>query len=95
MNGLLFYLNELSGSKYKALARLNLLKQANQRMPLFISVLTLPMQNNMPPNFFIEDSSLVTENVGDGVSRKMVSYNEHLMLVKVLFEKGAIGAVHQ
>ena len=34
------------------------------------------------------------ENVGNGISRKVFGYNEHIMLVKVKFEKGAIGQLH-
>jgi quercetin dioxygenase-like cupin family protein len=53
------------------------------------------MENKMSIKLFIEDKDLVTEYLGDGISRQIVSYDEHLMLVKVMFEKGAIGAVHQ
>ena len=43
---------------------------------------------------FIEDSSLEWETVGDGIQRKIMGYNEDLMLAKVKFEKGAIGTLH-
>lgn len=34
-------------------------------------------------------------DLGAGVSRKMMSYNEDMMVVRVRFKKGAIGAIHQ
>ena len=34
------------------------------------------------------------EVVAPGVSRQIMSYNEQLMMVRVRFEKGAIGALH-
>ena len=43
---------------------------------------------------FVEDSSIEWELLGDGVKRKIMSYDERLMLVKVAFEKDAIGTLH-
>lgn len=43
----------------------------------------------------IKDDSLPWEDLGEGVKRKIMAYNEKLMLVKVAFEQGAIGALHQ
>lgn len=34
------------------------------------------------------------ENVAEGVSRKILGYDDALMLVVVRFEKGAVGALH-
>src|SRR5690242_13034908 len=34
------------------------------------------------------------EFLGNGISRKIFGYNEQIMLVKVRFEKGAIGQLH-
>lgn len=34
-------------------------------------------------------------DLGAGVSRKIMSYNNEMMVVRVRFEAGAIGAVHQ
>lgn len=34
------------------------------------------------------------ENLGGGVSRQIMGHNKALMLVKVKFEKGAVGALH-
>jgi quercetin dioxygenase-like cupin family protein len=44
---------------------------------------------------FIENEAIPWEEAGKGVRRKILSYDEKLMLVKVQFEKGGIGALHQ
>ncbi|MXN92100.1 cupin domain-containing protein [Flavobacterium sp. Sd200] len=44
--------------------------------------------------FFIESDN-EWEVVGEGVKRQITGYNTTLMMVKVAFEKGSIGAVHQ
>ena len=43
---------------------------------------------------FIEDKSINWDVVGNGISRKIMSYEERVMMVKVAFEKGAIGTLH-
>lgn len=35
------------------------------------------------------------ENLGNGISRKIRSYNKKLMLVEVHFEQGSVGTVHK
>jgi quercetin dioxygenase-like cupin family protein len=35
------------------------------------------------------------EDLGNGVRRKVLSYNNNLMVVEVSYEKGAVGALHQ
>ena len=47
---------------------------------------------NLAP--FIEDNNIKWEIVGNGISRKIMSYEERVMMVKVAFEKGAIGTLH-
>ena len=42
----------------------------------------------------IADSDIDWEELGNGVKRKIMAYDEQLMLVKVDFEKGAIGTIH-
>jgi len=44
---------------------------------------------------FIVDSEMEYEAMGPGVKRKIMSYDERLMLVKVVFEKGSVGPLHQ
>lgn len=34
------------------------------------------------------------EHIDEGLSRQIVGYNENIMMVKVKFEKGAIGELH-
>ncbi|RYU77234.1 cupin domain-containing protein [Hymenobacter persicinus] len=46
-----------------------------------------------PP--FLEDAAQPWENLGAGVRRKVLVYGPQLMLVKVEFEAGSIGAEHQ
>ena len=35
------------------------------------------------------------EDAGEGIVRQIMGYDEHLMMVKVKFEQGAIGTLHQ
>jgi quercetin dioxygenase-like cupin family protein len=44
---------------------------------------------------FIENSALEWEHVAPGMKRKIMAYDESLMVVKVAFEKGGVGNVHQ
>ena len=43
---------------------------------------------------FVKGNELEFTNLGGGVSRKILAYNEDLMSVEVRFEKGAVGAMH-
>ncbi len=45
-------------------------------------------------NLFGIDKELTWADLGEGVKRKVMSHAEGLMLVKVSFEKGSIGAFH-
>lgn len=44
---------------------------------------------------FNVSAELTWEVVGEGLSRQIMGYDGQLMLVKVKFEKGAIGYVHE
>lgn len=44
---------------------------------------------------FIENADLPWEQVDPGVSRKIMAFDDRLMLVKVKFETGGIGILHQ
>ncbi len=44
---------------------------------------------------FIENKEIAWEELGNGVKRKIMSWDDRLMLVKVSFEKGSVGAVHK
>ena len=43
---------------------------------------------------FVKNSEISLTELGGGVSRKILAYDESLMSVEVRFEKGAVGAVH-
>jgi hypothetical protein len=43
---------------------------------------------------FIADSELAWEDLGGGLKRKIMAYDDNLMMVKVAFEKGGIGTLH-
>jgi quercetin dioxygenase-like cupin family protein len=44
---------------------------------------------------FIQSADIQWETVGEGVRRKIMAYDEHLMLVRVEFSKDSIGHLHQ
>jgi quercetin dioxygenase-like cupin family protein len=44
---------------------------------------------------FIEDDNTAWEQVADGVKRKIIAYDDKLMVVKVKFDTGGIGSLHQ
>lgn len=44
---------------------------------------------------FIEDDAIAWQTVGEGVRRKIMAYNKDLMFVKVAFDAGSIGTVHE
>ena len=48
-----------------------------------------------PEPIFQIDSETLWEDLGDGVSRKICAYDDKIMLVKVKFEVGAIGPLHE
>ena len=43
---------------------------------------------------FVEDVAIEWEEVGPGTKRKIMAYDERMMLVKVAFEKNAVGTLH-
>lgn len=49
---------------------------------------------NLDDKALISDNDLTWEDLGAGVKRKIMAYNDALMLVKVAFEKDAIGTLH-
>jgi quercetin dioxygenase-like cupin family protein len=42
----------------------------------------------------VSDEQIAWEELGGGIKRKVMSYNDDIMLVKVAFEQGGIGALH-
>ena len=43
---------------------------------------------------FLKSSETAWESVGEGVQRQILCYDHHLMMTRVVFEKGAIGSPH-
>ncbi len=43
---------------------------------------------------FYNSETLPVEDLGGGLKRQMLGYDSNLMMVKVLFEKGAVGKEH-
>lgn len=43
---------------------------------------------------YVENNQVEIENLGEGVTRKILAYSENLMTVEIHFEKGAEGAPH-
>ena len=43
---------------------------------------------------FVYSNERVIENLGDGISRKILAHNGTMMQVEVHFEEGAIGPMH-
>ena len=53
------------------------------------------MSTSETAKVFINDADIAWEDVGNGVKRKIMSYDERLMVVKVEFEKGGVGTLHK
>ena len=53
------------------------------------------MQTKEMVNVFIKNDDMPWEKVDIGVRRKIMAYDEKLMVVKVEFEKGGVGSLHQ
>lgn len=43
---------------------------------------------------FVFNESVKLENIGPGVTRKILAYSKELMMVEMSFEKGSEGAIH-
>jgi quercetin dioxygenase-like cupin family protein len=53
------------------------------------------MTESTTPLFFQINDEVKWQDAGPGIQRQVFGYNESLMLVKVRFERGAVGAMHQ
>ena len=49
----------------------------------------------MQSNIFQIELETSWEDLGNGIKRQIYGYNDTLMMVKVKFEEGAIGTLHQ
>lgn len=52
------------------------------------------MISDRKDRLFSLDTDFSWEDLGGGVKRKIMSYTDELMLVKVAFEQGSIGTLH-
>ena len=43
---------------------------------------------------FIEDAAVAWQDMGDGVKRKIMAFDDSVMLVRVAFETGGVGSLH-
>ncbi len=53
------------------------------------------METTETAKVFISDADTEWQQMDKGVRRKIMSYDDRLMLVKVAFEKGGVGTLHQ
>ena len=53
------------------------------------------MNKNGVEKEFIDNEDIPWEDVGEGIQRKIMAYDEQIMLVKVKFETGGIGTLHK
>ena len=52
------------------------------------------MENMTDQKVFIESREIHWQTVGEGVKRKIMAYDEKLMMVRVQFDTGGVGALH-
>jgi quercetin dioxygenase-like cupin family protein len=43
---------------------------------------------------FVHNKDIQLEDLGDGISRKILAHSDNMMAVEVHFDKGAVGALH-
>ncbi|MGF2411026.1 cupin domain-containing protein [Ferruginibacter sp.] len=53
------------------------------------------METTETAKVFIENTDVPWQQMAEGVRRKIMAYDDRLMLVRVEFETGGIGTVHQ
>lgn len=44
---------------------------------------------------YVKNETGILQSAGEGVTRKILSYSENMMIVELEFKKGAIGALHK
>jgi quercetin dioxygenase-like cupin family protein len=53
------------------------------------------MQIKDKGNLYVENEYVPIENIDTGVSRKVMAFDDQLMMAKVFFESGSVGEIHQ
>lgn len=54
----------------------------------------MPVITSIEGKAFVAASEIPWESVDNGIERKIIGYDEQVMMVCVRFEKGAIGSLH-
>lgn len=49
----------------------------------------------MKNDHFLFGKDIAVEDLGSGISRQFLGYNDSLMMLKIMFEAGAVGAAHK
>lgn len=49
---------------------------------------------NITTGSFVHDEAIEWEDLGGGIKRKLLTYEDKVMMAKILFEKGAVGEAH-
>lgn len=44
---------------------------------------------------YVENEHVPIENIDAGISRKLMAFDDQLMMAKVFFESGSVGVLHQ
>ena len=52
-------------------------------------------ESNVQHKNFIESELIEWQHMAEGVRRKILTYDEKIMMVRVEFEKGGVGVLHQ
>lgn len=52
-------------------------------------------ESTINPSHFIESNSVEWQQMAPGVRRKIMTYDEKIMIVRVEFDKGGVGTLHQ
>jgi quercetin dioxygenase-like cupin family protein len=53
------------------------------------------MQIKDKGNLYVENEQVPFENIDSGISRKVMAFDDQLMMAKVFFESGSVGVLHQ
>lgn len=51
--------------------------------------------SSVKTDVFIHDKDVEWEDLGDGISRKLLTFESKVMMAKIKFKAGAVGAAHQ
>jgi quercetin dioxygenase-like cupin family protein len=52
-------------------------------------------ETTIVPKHFIEETAIEWQQMAPGVRRKIMTYDEKIMMVRVEFETGGVGTLHQ